>query len=165
MQILSQLQMLGKCLDDMEQKSCKKSTDGSKIKNKSTKPKTVPQTTVTHTPSHPYSFTDLQSLRQDVDLQGQVQKRLQELTALNKTGTKVKSLRGDLLMSWYPIVSNGLTSTFFLVIQKRESKDSMLDYLISLFDDANGMRPRPATQSYYVGWNREKLRVTQRLRR
>ena len=94
MQILSQLQVLGKRLEAVEQKSCKKSTDVSKIKTKSTKPKSVSQAVVAHTPSHPYSFTDLPSLQQDVELQAQVEKRLQELTALNKTGTKVRSLRG-----------------------------------------------------------------------
>ena len=36
----------------------------------------------------------MHTLRQDVELQAQVEKRLQELTALNKAGTKNKSLRG-----------------------------------------------------------------------
>ena len=94
MQILSQLQVLGQRLEVMEQKSCEKSTDSLKIKNKSTKQKSVAQAAVAHTPSHPHSFNDLHSLRQDVELQAQVEKRLQELTALNKAGTKNKSLRG-----------------------------------------------------------------------
>ena len=51
---------------------------------------------VAHTPGHPISnFPDSQSVRQDVVLQAQVEKCLQELANLNKTGTKIKSLRGD----------------------------------------------------------------------
>ena len=46
-QILAQLQSLGKRLDVMEKKSCKKSTDTTKIKNKTYKSKVTPQPAVT----------------------------------------------------------------------------------------------------------------------
>ena len=72
----------------MEKKSCKKSTDTTKIKNKCNKPKVKSQPAVTLPPVHQSSgFSDLQSLRQDVNLQMPVEKRLQELASLNKTGT------------------------------------------------------------------------------
>ena len=79
----------------MERKSCKKSTDTTKIKNKSYKPKFRTQPAVTPSPVHQStSINDLHSLRQDANLQMQVEQRLQELASLNKTGSKVKSLRG-----------------------------------------------------------------------
>ena len=94
-QILAQLQSLGKRLDVMEKKSCKKSTGTTKIKNKSFKPKIKTQPLVTPPPVHQASgFNDLHTMRQDVNLQMQVENRLQELASLNKTGTKIKSLRG-----------------------------------------------------------------------
>ena len=95
MQILAQLQTLGSRLDAMEKKSCKKSNDSTKIKSKSTKPKSKPHTAVTIPPVHQISSPhDLQTLRQDANIQIQVEKRLQELASLNKAGTKLKSLRG-----------------------------------------------------------------------
>ena len=112
MQILTQLQALGSRLDAMEKKSCKKSTVITKIKNKSTKPKIKSQTAVTPPPVHQNSgFTDLQRLRQDVNLQIQVEKRLQELASLNKAGTKVKC----------PTRLNGPMSTFSQETLKNES--------------------------------------------
>ena len=63
LQILAQLQALGSRLDAMEKKSCKKSNDITKIKNKSTKPKAKPHTAVTPSPVHQSSlFNDLQSM-------------------------------------------------------------------------------------------------------
>ena len=94
-QILAQLQSFGKRLDVMEKKSCKKSTDTTKIKNKSFKSKVKSQPAVTLSPVHQVSgLNDLHTLRQDVNLQMQVEKRLQDMASLNKTGTKMKSLRG-----------------------------------------------------------------------
>ena len=79
----------------MEKKSCKKSTDMSKMKNKSTKPKAKTQTAVAPPPVHqPSIHSSLINMRQDENLQVQVEKRLQELASLNKAGTKLKSLRG-----------------------------------------------------------------------
>ena len=95
--ILEQLHSLGKRLDDMERKSCKKSTDTTKIKNKGYKAKVRTQPAVTLPPVHQNSgINDLHTLRQDANLQLQVEKRLQELASLNKTGTKIKSLGGGL---------------------------------------------------------------------
>ena len=79
----------------MGKKSCKKSNDTSKIKNKSVKTKAKTQTMVAPSPGHQISgFNNLQTMRQDANLQIQVEKRLQELASLNKAGTKLKSLRG-----------------------------------------------------------------------
>ena len=67
--ILAQLQSLGTRLDAMEKEACKKSVDSTKVKNKNIKPKTKSQTVVTPPPVHQSSgLTDLQSLRQDVNL-------------------------------------------------------------------------------------------------
>ena len=88
-QILAQLQSLGKRLNVMEKKSCKKSTDTTKIKNKSFKSKVKTQPAVTPPPVHQVSgFNDIHTMSQDVNLQMQVEKRLQELASFNKTGTK-----------------------------------------------------------------------------
>ena len=51
-QILAQLQSLGKRLDVMKKKICKKSTDTTKINNKSYKPKVKTQPAVTLPPVH-----------------------------------------------------------------------------------------------------------------
>ena len=94
-QILAQLQSLGKRFDVMEKNSCKKSTDTTKIKNKTYKSKVKAQPAVIPPPAlQETNVYDLHSLRQDANLQFQVERRLQELASLNKTGTKVKSLRG-----------------------------------------------------------------------
>ena len=93
---------MGKCLDAMEQKSCKKSTDAGKIKNKSVKPKSKVKAQVAPSPSHQEisHIPDLQTIRQDAVLQTQVAKRLKELTESEKSGTKLKSLRGAPWKSW-----------------------------------------------------------------
>ena len=108
----------------MEKKSCKKTSD-TKIKNKGVKPKTKPQTPVTPPPVHETSgFNSLQTMRQDANLQIQVEKRLQELASLNNAGTKLKSLGGGggvLLKCWSPTASNGPVNTFSRDILKRES--------------------------------------------
>ena len=83
----------------MQKKSCKKSNDTSKIKNKGVKSKAKAHTVVAPPPGNQTSgFNNLQTMRQDANLQFQVEKRLQELASLNKAGTKLKSLRGVLLM-------------------------------------------------------------------
>ena len=53
MQSLQQLQSLGKHLDAVEASSCKKSTDSQKIENKGTRTKSVTQSSVTQSLSHP----------------------------------------------------------------------------------------------------------------
>ena len=82
MQILAQLQTFCTRLDAMEKKSCKKSNDTTKIKSKSTKTKPKTHTAVTIPPVHQISAPhDLQTLRQDANIQIQVEKRLQELAS------------------------------------------------------------------------------------
>ena len=74
-QILAQLQSLGSRPNAMEKKSCEKSTDTYKIKNKGLKPTVKPQTAVTPPPVHQnIAFNNLQTLRQDDNLQIQVEK-------------------------------------------------------------------------------------------
>ena len=79
----------------IENKKPKKSSDTSKIKNKSTKavgthtPVTLPPTQVSAQP-----LPDLQYLRNDVYIQAQVEQRLKNLVEDSKSGTKIKSLRG-----------------------------------------------------------------------
>ena len=50
--ILTQLGNISKCLDAIERTKCKKSTDVSKVKSKSSKKTVVPQTPVTLPPTH-----------------------------------------------------------------------------------------------------------------
>ena len=94
LQILSQLGDI-RCLHVIENKKPKKSSDTSKIKNKSTKavrthtPVTLPPTQVSAQP-----LPDLQYLRNDVYIQAQVEQRLKNLVEDSKSGTKIKSLRG-----------------------------------------------------------------------
>ena len=122
MQILAQLQTLGSRFDAMEKKSCKKSNDSTKINSTSTKPKSKPHTAVTIPPVHQISAShDLQTLRQDANIQIQVEKRLQELASLNKTGTKLKSLREGSVEVLVRIVSNGPMSTSYQATQKNAS--------------------------------------------
>ena len=82
---------------------CNRCTDPSKIKNKSCRSKTKVKSQVASSPSHQETthIPDLQSIRQDAVLQAQVAKRLNELTDSEKSGTKLKSLRGGALWkSW-----------------------------------------------------------------
>ena len=176
-QILAQLQSFGKRLHDMKKRSCKKSADTTKIKNKSYKSKVRPQPAVTPSPvHHDTNVHDLHSLRQDANLQMQVERRLQELASLNKTGTKVKSLRGGPVEALVPnrvkwpheyvlsgnskerISYDQLSITQWMAgfgrIMKEETnseiKDSMLDYLVSLLDDANDFSWDAAKASHAV---------------
>ena len=105
-QILDQLQSIGRRLDQLEQNSVKKSLDLKKIKKN--KPKTNQDTVINeHTEmlvvpqkitsgSVDQSVPSLASLRQDMQIQQQVQQRLAEFAQQQITGTdnKVKSLRG-----------------------------------------------------------------------
>ena len=94
MQILSQLKSLGRRLDDMEAKNCKKTSDQSKIKVKSIKKKVKStDTPVTVAPSTSITTPDLSSLRQDALIQLKVEQRLKELQETEKQG-KLKSMRG-----------------------------------------------------------------------
>ena len=178
LQILSQLQAMGKRLDAMEQKTCKKSSDASKIKNKSVKPKSKAKAQVAPSSSHQETshVPDLQSIRQDAVLQAQVAKRLKELTDSEKSGTKLKSLRGGPVevmvanrVKWpHEYVLSGVSKervTYdqlsvtqwvagFGRIMKEEKnheiKEHMLDYLVALFDDANDFSWDAAKASHAV---------------
>ena len=119
-------------------------------------------------------------MRQDANLQIQVEKHLQELASLNKAGTKVKSLRGgggggavEVLVpnrvKWpHEYILSGnfkerisydqLSVTQWMAgfgrIMKEEKnpeiKDSMFDYLVSLFDNANDFSWDVAKASHAV---------------
>ena len=155
----------------------KKSTDTTKIKSKTYKPKVKAKPAVTPPPAlQETNVHDLHSLRQDANLQIQVERRLQELASLNKTGTKIKSLRGGPVevlvpnrVKWpheYVLSGNSkerisydqLSITQWVAgfgrIMKEEKnseiKDSMLDYLVSLFDDANDFSWDAAKASHAV---------------
>ena len=97
MQILQQMQSLGQRLDNMEEKSCKKTSDQAKVKNKTVKTKKVKnsETPVTVAPQskHLGTVPDLNTLRQDALIQLKVEERLKQLQENDKPG-KIKSLRG-----------------------------------------------------------------------
>ena len=106
--ILEQLTTIGKRLDALENNKCKKSIDKSKIKNKKGKvvqhsvplsahaqsadtaglQSTVPSVTDTQTNIH--SLPSLSSIRQNANIQQQVDHRIHELSLLAKPGTDAK---------------------------------------------------------------------------
>ena len=127
---------------------------------------------------------NLHALSSDALIQAQVEQRLQDLVDENKSGTKIKSLRGSSVdvvvphrVKWpQEYVLSGskkerlqydhLTVTQwvagFCCIMKGENnvekKDHMLDYLIHLLEvpmTFRGMQLKPATPSYFVGWKKE----------
>ena len=95
MQILSQLQSLERRLDSMEAKNCKKTSDESKVKNKSVKKPKSTETPVTVIPEvkNSLQIPDLNMLRQDALIQLKVEQRLKEIQDADKPG-KIKSLCG-----------------------------------------------------------------------
>ena len=132
--ILEQLTSIGKRLDALENNKCKKSSDKSKIKNKKAKvghkvplsahaqsvdtvglqnASTVPSVIDTQTNTH--ALPSLSSIRQNANIQQQVDQRIHELSLLAKTGTdaKLKSQRGGQLKFTLKIKSNGPMSTFW----------------------------------------------------
>ena len=163
-QILGQLQAMGKPLDAMEAKSCKKSTDSVKNKNKHVKSKSKTNAPVTLPPGHQGSshIPDLHSISQDAVLQAQVAKCLKELTDSEKLGTKLKPWEGEggtvevmvaNSIKWpyeyvlsgvakEPITYDQLSVTQWVAgfgrIMKEEKnqeiKEHTLDYLVALFD-------------------------------
>ena len=156
MQVLSQLQALGKRLDSMEAKSCKKTSDQSKTKNKTVKKVKHSETPVTVAPEvkNSLQIPDLNMLRQDALIQLKVEQRLKEIQEADKPG-KIKSSRGGSVevlvknkVKWpYEYILSGSSkeriscdhlSTVqwvagFCRIMKEETnsnvKDCMLDYL------------------------------------
>ena len=107
MQILQQLQSLGKRLDTMEEKTCKKNSDQTKIKNKTVKKKvknSETPVTVASESKQLGTVPDLNTLRPDALIQLKVEERLKQLQEGDKPG-KIKSLGGGgggggLLKSW-----------------------------------------------------------------
>ena len=106
-QILDQLQTIGRRLDKLEQKPVKKSSDPKKIKNKTKTKQTLTSkehTTLLSSASDvakntnlmDQSIPNLASLRQDIQIQQQVQQRLATLAQQQVSGMdhKVKSQRG-----------------------------------------------------------------------
>ena len=180
-QILSQLQTISQRLDKIEQTLCKKTNDPKKVKtSKSKHPSTDKSKSISAkegetsaTPSStqhqilPQSvdqIPQLHTIRQDLLIQAQVEKRLKELAEAEKSGThKQKSLHGGPVevlvpnkVKWpheyvlsgsqkervsYDQLSIVQWVTAFCRImreeQNRDIQNSMLDYKIALFDDAN----------------------------
>ena len=119
---------------------------------------------------------DLNVLRQDMSVQALVDQRLKQLADAKKTGTKIKSLRGGSVevlvpncVKWpHEYVLSGLSKervsydhlsttqwlAGFCRIMKEEQnlkiRDNMLDYMISLFDDANDLSWDAAKASHTV---------------
>ena len=119
---------------------------------------------------------DLNALRQNLLIQEQVDKRLKELAEIEKTGIKQKSLRGGPVEVLVPnrvkcpheyvlsgshkerISYDHLSITqcvagFCRIMREEQNSDiqkSMLDYLISLMDDANDFSWDPAKASHAV---------------
>ena len=179
MQILQQLQSLGQRLDNMEEKSCKKTSDQAKVKNKTVKTKKVKNSetpvTVASQSKHLATVPDLNTLRQDALIQLKVEERLKQLQENDKPG-KIKSLRGGAVevlvqnkVKWpHEYVLSGSSKervsydqlsvlqwvAGFCRIMKEEknsdSKDFMLDYLVSLLDDAQDFSWEAAKASHAV---------------
>ena len=171
--ILAQLDKLGKRLDSIESNVSKQgvsSTKCKKLKSKAVSSVTVsPRAEVNKIP-------DLNVLRQDMSVQALVDQRLRQLADAEKTGTKIKSLRGgsvDVLVpnrvKWpheyvlsgsskervsYDHLSTRQWVAGFCRIMKEEQnlkiRDNMLDYMISLFDDANDFSWDAAKASHAV---------------
>ena len=120
-QILAQLQCIGERLEKIERGNVKKTNDPTKIKGRSHKKKQVDTKTHTrvnsaqshttvkkpvsekpdvvhrHIPSKTKLVPGIHALRSDLEVQQEVEKRLQELAALNSgSNSKTKSLRGGI---------------------------------------------------------------------
>ena len=105
-QILLQLSSISKRLDNIEQKSVKKTADRSKIKkSRGQKQAQSVQTPVALTHGHTTVDTNavneiiptLESVKQNSYIQAQVEQRLKQIAAMSETGTenKIKSQRGS----------------------------------------------------------------------
>ena len=176
MQILSQLKSLGQRLDDMETKNYKKTSDQSKIKSKNVKKKVKStDTPVTVAPNTSIATPDLNALRQDALIQLKVEQRLKELQETEKQG-KLKSLWGGSVevmvkhkVKWpHEYILSGSSKervsydqlsviqwvAGFCRIMREEkntdSKEFMLDYLVSLLDDAQDFSWEAAKASHAV---------------
>ena len=158
--ILAQLDKLGKSLDSIESNVSKQGV----VKNKCKKSKSKVDSSVTVSPRGQVNkIPDLTALRQDMSVQALVDQRLKQLADAEKTGTKIKSLRGGSVevlvpnrVKWpHEYVLSGLSKEhisydqlsttqwvagFYRIMKEEKNsniKENMLDYMISLFDDAN----------------------------
>ena len=179
-QILEQLQQIGKRLEKIENADCKKTSDRSKIKgkhvSKSKKVLTNKNNPKVETPDR--KIPTLDSIKEDAMIQSRVEQRLQELSELDKTGTvqKLKSQRGvqvevliknrvkwphDYVLSGLNkgrVSYNQLSVTQWVAgfgrIMRDESdpevRQHMLEYMISLIDDANDFSWISAKASHAV---------------
>ena len=177
LQILQQLGSIGKRLDAIEKKGKNKTTDPSKIKGKSVRSSAIDTPVTLPTQQSLVSpLPNLQSLRSDALIQAQVEQRLRDLVEENKSGTKIKSLRGgsvDVVVTnrvkWPQeyvlsgskkerVQYDSLTVTQWVAgfcrIMKEEihveNKEHMLDYLIQLLEDANDFSWDAAKASHAV---------------
>ena len=193
-QILSQLQTISHRLDKIKQTRGKKTNDPKKVKSSKKKQTGTDKSKTTSTnqseipaPSKPIQqqilpqnveqLPQLHTIRQDLLIQAQVEKRLKELAEAEKSGTqKQKSLRGapvEVLVpskvKWpheyvlsgshkecvsYDQLSIIQWVTGFCRIMRDEQdktiQNSMLDYLIALFDNANDFSWDAAKASHAV---------------
>ena len=160
-------------LDMIGNKKCKKSNNVTRLKSKSKKQTVAPQPPVTLPPTQVYAQT---LLRDDAYIQAQVEQRLKNLVEDNRSGTKIKSLRGGPVevvvphrLKWpqeyvlagskkeciqYDQLSMSQWVGGFCRIMRDETnfknKDSMLDYLISLLGDAQDFSWDVARASHAV---------------
>ena len=196
--ILEQLTSIGKRLDVLEKSNCKKSVDKSKIKSDKGKvvEHKVPISThrqsadtvnsqgvstaqaVNGTQINAHTLPSLSSIRQNTNIQQQVDQRIHELSLLAKTGTdsKIKSQRGGPVevyiknkVKWpheyvlagvhkerisYDQLTMGQWMAGFCRTMRDESdpknKACMLDYLIALLDDSNDFSWSAAKSSHAV---------------
>ena len=193
-QILSQLQTISHSLDKIEQTHSKKTNDPKKVKSSKKKQTGTDKSKTTSTnqseipaaskpiqqqilPQNIEQLPQLHTIRQDLLIQAQVEKRLKELAEAEKSGTqKQKSLRGGPVevlvpnkVKWpheyvlsgshkervsYDQLSIIQWVTGFCRIMRDEQdktiQNSMLDYLIALFDDANDFSWDAAKASHAV---------------
>ena len=176
--ILDQLDKIGQRLDKIENKTCKKSSDKSKIKSsgkKSAKTKKVVTNDIASVKTPDLST----SMTEEALLQLKVDQRLQELSDLAKSGipnSKFKSQRGGNVdvqvknrVRWpHEYILSGvnkervsydqLTVTQWVAGFGRTMRDEsdpdvrkhMLEYLIALMDDANDFSWTSAKASHAV---------------
>ena len=176
LQILNQLGNIGKRRDAIEKKGKHKTNDVSKIKGKSKSSAIDAPVTLSSQQSLVSAIPNLHALRNDAMIQAQVDQRLRDLVDENKSGTKIKSLRGgsvDVIVphrvKWpqeyvlsgtkkervqYDNLSVTQWVAGFCRIMKEESnvenKEHMLDYLIQLLEDANDFSWDVAKASHAV---------------
>ena len=173
--ILTQLASIGKRLECTEKNNvCKKSVDSSKIKNQSSQVSNARRRTVDamsqHKPKSAQTVLSLDTLRQNRFIQSEVDERLKGLSNMAQgTNQKVKSQRGGPVDKWpHEFVLSGpskerVSYNNLTVLQwvagfcrtMREEKDlgvreHMLDYVISLLDDAQDFSWQAAKASHAI---------------